>query len=79
MATAEELAQELLALRESMHTIMARGRLQSVSMDSMKKQLLARLDIVTTQLRLLNPEHAVFGKMPSRAKFQPYKPRRGQF
>lgn len=79
MATAEELAQELLGLNDSLHQLMARGRTHSVSLKRAQDQITARRDIVIRQLRELNPNHAVFGRQPSKAKARPYIPGRRRF
>lgn len=72
--TAEELAQELLGLNESLHLMMARGRTQSPSLQRQQEQLTARREVVIKQLRALRPDHAVFGRTPADAKYRPYVP-----
>lgn len=74
----EELAQEYMALRDSLHQLMANAKgFRSPGVVRHQEQMTARKNIVEEQLFKLCPDHAIFtSRIPSRAKFVPYRPRR---
>lgn len=76
--TIEELTQEYMALRDSLHRIMASPKsYQSAGIVRHQEQMTARKDIVEQQLYDLAPYHAIFtSRLPSLSQFRPYEGRK---